>query len=76
MKKYIFILVAFALIACERIKILDGTVIDFQSGDSIEGIDIGLYALNPENGYADLKWSDLVLIATATSNIEDRKSVV
>jgi hypothetical protein len=68
MKKYIFILVALAFMACEKTGLVEGTVVDYITGDSIKGLDIGLYQFNPENSLDEAKWSDIDLIATATSN--------
>jgi hypothetical protein len=56
--------------ACEKTIFVGGTVTDYQSGDSIEGIEMGLYMAKPEFDYEDKKWSDLELIVTATSNSE------
>ena len=46
MKKYIFLLLALAFVACEKPGTLDGTVIDYITGDSIKGLKIGLYQFN------------------------------
>ena len=68
MKKYIFILVALGFMACEKTIFVGGTVTEYQSGDSIEGIEMGLYKLKSSFNYDDKKWGDMELIATTTSN--------
>lgn len=68
MKKYIFLLLALAFVACEKPGTLDGTVIDYITGDSIKGLKIGLYQFNQFEGLDEAKWSEIDLIATATSN--------
>lgn len=76
MKKYIFILLALAFVACEKTFYVGGTVTDLFSEDSIEGIEMGLYELKPtDSDYLDKKWSDLELIATAITNNEGFFSV-
>jgi hypothetical protein len=66
--KYIFILLALACMACEKTIIVGGTVTDMVSGDSIEGIEMGLYRFKPEFNFDDKKWSDMELLLTTTSN--------
>lgn len=69
MKKYIFILLALAFMACEKTFYVGGTVTDMVSGDSIEGIEMGLFEIKTTNfKFTDSKWSDLELIATAITN--------
>jgi hypothetical protein len=69
MKKFIFILVAIAFMACEKTFFVGGTVTDLHTRDSIEGIEMGLFVLKPNSSdYIDKKWSDLELIATAITN--------
>ena len=69
MKKFIFILVALAFMACEKTIFVGGTVTDHQSGDSIEGLDMGLYAASPEFDYENKKWSDLELIEIGRAHV-------
>lgn len=68
MKKYIIILVVLALMSCEKTIYIGGTVTDNLTGDSINGIEMGLYIPKPGFSYEDKKWSELELIATAISN--------
>jgi len=68
MKKYIFLLLALAFVACEKTIYIGGYAIDVKSKDSISGIEMGLYAPKPGFSYTNRRWSDLELIATATSN--------
>ena len=69
MKKYIFIMLALAFMACEKTFYVGGTVTDMVSGDSIEGIEMGLFEIKTTNfKFTDSKWSDLELIATAITN--------
>ncbi|HKM94720.1 MAG TPA: hypothetical protein VJY41_13790 [Prolixibacteraceae bacterium] len=76
MKKYIFILVALAFMACEKTFFVGGTVTDFRSGDSIEGIEMGLFVLKQSSfSYDDKKWNELELISTAITNSEGFFSV-
>ena len=70
MKKYIFIIIALALMACEKTIFVGGTVTDYLTGDSIEGIEMGLYRFKPDFNYDDKKWSDMELIATTITNKE------
>ena len=55
MKKYIFLLLALAFVACEKPGTLDGTVIDYITGDSIKGLKIGLYQFNQFEGLDEAK---------------------
>ncbi|MBN2806980.1 MAG: hypothetical protein JXR22_10010, partial [Prolixibacteraceae bacterium] len=66
----IYIIVALAFMACEKTIYIGGYAIDVQSKDSIEGIEMGLYVPKPEYSYENPKWSDLELIASATTNSE------
>jgi len=75
MKKYIFILLALAFMACEKTIFVGGTVTEVVSGDSIEGIEMGLYRFKPDFNYEDKKWSDMELIATAITNSDGFFSV-
>lgn len=75
MKKYIFILLALAFMACEKTIFVGGTVTDYLTGDSIEGIEMGLYRFKPDFNYQNKKWSDMELIATAITNKEGFFSV-
>jgi hypothetical protein len=70
MKKYILaIMTALAFMACKETFYVGGTVTDFYSKDSIEGIEMGLYKFKQTSSkYQDKKWSDLEFIATATTN--------
>jgi hypothetical protein len=76
MRKYILIIIALAFMACEKTIFVGGTVTDMVSGDSIVGIEMGLYVLKPTSSdYLDKKWSDLELIATAITNSDGFFSV-
>lgn len=68
MKKYIIILVALALMSCEKTIYIGGTVTDNLTGDSVNGIEMGLFIPKPSFSYEDKKWSELELIATAITN--------
>jgi hypothetical protein len=69
MKKYIFIIIALAFVACENTFFVGGTVTDNLTRDSINGIEMGLYVYNQNiTSFTDMKWSDLELIATAKTN--------
>lgn len=69
MKKYILaIMTALAFMACKETYNIGGTVTDFYSKDSIEGIEMGLYRLNSGSDYIDIKWSEMELLETTTSN--------
>lgn len=69
MKKYILLLLSLAIVACGKTFFVGGTVTDIITGDSIAGIEMGLYILKPNNSdYMEKKWSDLEPIATATTN--------
>jgi hypothetical protein len=68
MRKYIFLIVALAFVACEKTIFVGGTVTDYLTGDSIEGIEMGLFVAKPDFSYSDKKWSGLELIATDISN--------
>jgi hypothetical protein len=76
MKKFIFIVVALAFMACEKTFFVGGTVTDLQTRDSIEGIEMGLFVYNQNiTSFTDMKWSDLELIASATTNSDGFFSV-
>jgi len=69
MKKYIFLLVALAFVACKKSFFVGGTVTDNLTGDSINGIEMGLFVYKQNSSsFNDMKWSELELIATATTN--------
>ncbi|MDA3927435.1 MAG: hypothetical protein PF541_00625 [Prolixibacteraceae bacterium] len=70
MKNYIFILILLVFMACEKTIIVGGTLTDDQTRDSIEGIEMGLYMAKLDFNYDEKRFSDLELIATATSNNE------
>jgi hypothetical protein len=68
MRNLILLAVALAFVACEKTIFVGGTVSDFQTGDSIGGIEMGFYKLKPNFNYDDKKFSEMELIATAISN--------
>lgn len=68
MKQVIFILIALAFMACKKTINIGGYAIDIESKDSIEGIEMGLYAPKSGFSYINRRWSDLELIASATTN--------
>jgi hypothetical protein len=76
MKKYFLLMLALAFMACEETIFVGGTVIDSSTGDSIAGIEMGLFVFKPSSsGYSEKKWSELELIASATSNSDGFFSV-
>lgn len=68
MKKYLFVLIALAFMACEETIFVGGTVTDYRTGDSIVGIEIGLYMAKTDFEYLNKKWSELELLATSVSD--------